>query len=326
MKRRQFITLLGGAAAAWPLGARAQQPAIPVIGWLGTESPGSFENAIRAFRQGLGQSGYIEGRNVAMQFRWAEGQVARLPDLAADLARHPVALIATHGAGALAAKSATATTPIVFFTGGDPVQIGLVMSLKRPGGNLTGVTDLNVEVTSKRLELLHELVPGAKTFALLVNPASPTRAETVAREAQAAARILRLEIQVLNASTDGELDTVFEKISLLPLGGLVIGADAFFAARANQLGMLAARYRLPTVFVYRDFALAGGLASYGSNTSDMFREVGIYSGRILKGDKPSELPVHQSTKVELIVNINVAKALGLEVPSTLLARADEVIE
>ena len=325
MRRREFIAGLGGAAA-WPMVARAQQTTLPVIGWLSTESASSFESAMRAFRQGLSQGGYIEGRNVTIEFRWAEGQNARLPALAADLVRRSVALIATHGAGALAAKAATTTTPIVFYTGGDPVQIGLVTSLNQPGGNMTGVTDLNVEVASKRLELLRELVPGAISFALLVNPASPTRAETVAREAETAARTLGLQLHVLNASSDSELDTVFASIQPRGVGGLVIGADAFFAGRTKQLGTLAARYRVPTVFVYRDFALAGGLASYGSNTSDMFREVGIYSGRILKGEKPGDLPVHQSTKVEMIINLRIAKALGLTVSPTLLARADEVIE
>jgi putative ABC transport system substrate-binding protein len=326
MKRREFIALIAGAAATWPLAGRAQQVTVPTIGWLSTESAGPFESAMRAFRQGLGQSGYVEGRNVTIEFRWAEGQNSRLPALAADLARRPVALIATHGPGALAAKAATTTIPIVFYTGGDPVQIGLVTSLKRPGGNLTGVTDLNVEVASKRLELLRELVPGANSFALLVNPASPTRAETVTRDTQRAASILGLQLQVLSASTDSELDTTFAKIQSLGVGGLVVGADAFFAGRTKQLGTLAAGHGVPTVFAYRDFALAGGLASYGSNTTDMFREVGIYSGRILKGEKPADLPVHQSTKVELIINLKTAKALGLTLPQTLLARADEVIE
>jgi putative ABC transport system substrate-binding protein len=325
VNRRTFIAALGGAAA-WPMVARGQQTTIPVIGWLSPESASSFESAMRAFRQGLSQSGYIEGRNVTIEFRWAEGQNARLPALAADLVRRPVALIATHGAGALAAKAATTTTPIVFYTGGDPVQIGLVTSLNQPGGNMTGVTDLNVEVASKRLELLRELVPGAISFALLVNPASPTRAETVARETETAARTLGLQLQVLNASSDSELDAVFASIQPRGAGGLVIGADAFFAGRTKQLGTLAARHRVPTVFVYRDFALAGGLASYGSNTSDLFREVGIYSGRILRGEKPADLPVHQSAKVEMIINLGIAKALDLTVSPALLARADEVIE
>jgi putative ABC transport system substrate-binding protein len=325
MKRREFIALVG-TAAVWPLGARAQQAARPVIGWLSSESPGPFENAIRAFRHGLSQHGFVEGRNVTIEFRWAEGQVARLPELAADLARHPVALIATHGPGALAAKAVTTTIPIVFLTGGDPVQIGLVKSLKSPGGNLTGVTDLNVEVGSKRLELLRELIPNANSFALLVNSANPARAETVTRETRASAGTAGLALQVLSASTDSELDAVFAKVPTLRVGGLVIGADAFFAGRTKQLGMLAARHGVPAVFVYRDFAFAGGLASYGSSTHDMFRQVGIYSGRILKGERPADLPVHQSTKVELIINLKTAKALGLTVPPTLLARADEVIE
>ena len=326
MRRRDLLAFGSAAVVAGSVGSRAQHVTMPVIGWLGTELAGSFESAMHAFRQGLSQSGYVEGRNVVIEFRWAEGQNTRLPDLASELARRPVALIATHGAGALAAKAATTTISIVFLTGGDPVQIGLVKTLQRPDGNLTGVTDLNVEVASKRLELLRELVPRASSFALLVNSANPARAETVMRDTRAAASILGVQLEVLNASTDSDLDAVFAKIPSLNVGGLVIGADAFFAGRAKPLGMLAARYEVPTVFVYRDFALAGGLASYGSNTSDMFRQVGIYSGRILKGEKPADLPVHQSTKVELIINLKTARDRGLTVPPSLLARADEVIE
>ena len=326
MRRRDLLAFGSAAVVAGSVGSRAQPVTAPAIGWLGTESAGSFENAMQAFRQGLSQSGYVEGRNVIIEFRWAAGQNTRLPDLASELVRRPVALIVTHGAGALAAKAATTTIPIVFLTGGDPVQIGLVKSLQRPDGNLTGVTDLNVEVASKRLELLRELVPRASRFALLVNSANRARAETVMRDTRAAAGILEVQLEVLTASTDSELDAVFAKIPSLNVGGLVIGADAFFAGRTKQLGMLADRHEVPTVFVYRDFALAGGLASYGSNTSDMFRQVGIYSGRILKGEKPADLPVHQSTKVELIINLKTARGRGLTVPPTLLARADEVIE
>jgi putative tryptophan/tyrosine transport system substrate-binding protein len=326
MRRRDVIALGSAAVLAGSVGSRAQHVAVPVIGWLGTESAGSFEGAMHAFRQGLSQSGYVEGRNVALEFRWAEGQNTRLPDFASELARRPVALIATHGAGALAAKAATTTIPIVFLTGGDPVQIGLVKSLQRPDGNLTGVTDLNVEVASKRLELLREFVPLASSFALLVNSANPARAETVIRETRAAASTLGVQLEVLNASANSDLDAVFAKIPSLNVGGLVISADSFFAGRVKQLGTLAARHQVPTVFAYRDFALAGGLASYGSNTSEMFLHVGIYSGRILKGEKPADLPVHQSTKVELIINLKTARDRGLTVPPALLARADEVIE
>jgi putative ABC transport system substrate-binding protein len=303
MQRRALLAFGIAGVVAGFVGSRAQCVSQQVIGWLSSESAGSFETAMQAFRQGLSQSGYVEGRNLTIEARWAEGQNSRLPDLASELTRRPVALIATHGPGALAAKAATTTIPIVFLTGGDPVQIGLVKSLQRPGGNLTGVSDLNVEVTSKRLELLRELVPRAIRFALLVNPVNAARAETVIREVRAAASTLGVQLEVLNASAESELDSVFAKIRSLDVGGLVIGADAFFAGRARQLGILAASYEVPTVFVYRDFALAGGLASYGSNTSDLFRQVGIYSGRILKGEKPADLPVHQSTKVELIINL-----------------------
>jgi len=326
MQRRALLAFGIAGVVAGFVGSRAQRVSQQVIGWLSSESAGSFETAMQAFRQGLSQSGYVEGRNLTIEARWAEGQNSRLPDLASELTRRPVALIATHGPGALAAKAATATIPIVFLTGGDPVQIGLVKSLQRPGGNLTGVSDLNVEVTSKRLELLRELVPRAIRFALLVNPVNAARAETVIREVRAAASALGVQLEVLNASAESELDSVFAKIRSLDVGGLVIGADAFFAGRARQLGILAASYEVPTVFVYRDFALAGGLASYGSNTSDLFRQVGIYSGRILKGEKPADLPVHQSTKVELIINLKTARGRRLTVPPALLARADEVIE
>jgi len=326
MRRRDLLVFAIAGVVAGSVGSQAQPVTRPVIGWLSTESAGSFEAAMQAFRQGLSQSGYVEGRNLAIEARWAEGQNSRLPDFASELTRRPVALIATHGPGALAAKAATTTIPIVFLTGGDPVQIGLVKSLQRPDGNLTGVSDLNVEVASKRLELLRELVPRANRFALLVNPANSARAETVIRETQAAASILGVQLEVLNASTESELDAVFAKISSLNVGGLVIGADAFFAGRAKRLGTLATLREIPTVFIYRDFALAGGLAAYGSNTSDMFRQVGIYSGRILKGEKPADLPVYQSTKVELIINLKIARARGITVPPALLARADEVIE
>jgi len=326
MRRRELITLVGGAAAAWSVGARAQNPTIPVIGYLGTESQNAAADRVREFLQGLRQIGYIEGRNVRIEYRWADGQNDRLPALAADLVQRQVALITANGAAALAAKGATATIPVVFYTGGDPVQIGLVPNLNRPGGNITGVTDLNVGVGSKRLELLRELVPAMTAVGLLVNPANRTRAETVARELETPARTLQLKLHVLNASNDRELDSVFENVSQLRLGGLVVGADAFFASRSKQLGALAARHAVPTIFAYREFAASGGLLSYGANNNELYRQVGIYSGRILKGEKPGDLPVYQSTKVEMILNLKTAKALGINVPNTIVGRADEVIE
>jgi putative tryptophan/tyrosine transport system substrate-binding protein len=322
--RRGFIAGLG-SAAAWPVVARAQ-PAMPVVGFLGTETAGLATERVRAFLQGLSDSGYVDGRNVAIEYRWAEGQNDRLPTLAADLVQRQVTVIAANGAAALAAKSTTTKIPIVFFTGGDPVEIGLVPNLNRPGGNLTGVTDLNVEVGSKRLQLLRDLVPTAKAVALLVNPANATRAETVAREARAASGALGLQLTILHASMDNDLDPVFASTVEMGLGGLVIGPDSFFASRSQKLGALAVRHKVPTVFAYREFAAAGGLASYGSSNADLFRQVGIYTSQILGGEKAGDLPVYRSTKVELILNLKTAKTLGLEVPHSLLARADEVIE
>lgn len=326
MKRREFITLVGGGAAAWSLAAQAQKAAIPTIGYLGTESANAAPDRVREFLQGLQESGYIEGRNVGIEYRWADGHNERLPALAADLVQRQVALITANGAAALAAKAATDTIPIVFYTGGDPVQIGLVPSLNRPGGNITGVTDLNVGVGSKRLELLRELVPSATIVGLLVNPANRTRAETVTRELEAPAQALQLKLQVLNASSDRELDAAFESLTQLRLGGLVVGPDAFFASRSKRLGELAARHAVPAIFAYREFAASGGLLSYGANSTELYRQVGTYSGRILKGEKPADLPVYQSTKVEMILNLKTAKALGINVPNTLVGRADEVIE
>ena len=326
--RRDFITLLGGAAASWPVGARAEQQATPVIGFLGSESADRYGDRLSAFRQGLSESGYVESRNVAIEFRWAGGHNDQLPALAADLVRRQVSVIAVLGGipGALAAKAAaTTTTPIVFLTGGDPVQLGLVASLNRPGGNLTGVTTLGGEVEPKRLELLHELVPTATVIAILVNPTNPLT-ETILRDVQAAARTLGLQLHVMQASTQRDFDTVFAILVELRAGGLVVGGDTFFIARSKQLGTLAAGHAVPTIFQYREFAAAGGLMSYGNNPMDMHRLVGVYTGRILAGAKPADLPVQQATKVELILNLKTAKALGLEVPPTLIARADEVIE
>jgi putative ABC transport system substrate-binding protein len=328
LKRREFITLLGGAAAAWPLAARAQQPAMPVIGYIGTGSQKSDAFRLPSFHQGLNETGYVEGRNVAIEYRWAEGQNDRLPALAADLVRRQVTVIAVPAStpGALAAKAATTTIPIIFYIGLDPVGLGLVASLHHPGGNITGVTGWNVTVGPKRLELLHELVPTATAMALLVNPTSPHLAEADSTEQQTAARTLGLKLHVLHASTERDLDAVFATLLELRAGGLVIGTDTLFNTRKEQLAALSVRHRVPTVHQYREFAVAGGIMSYGTDTSDLSRQVGIYAGRILKGEKPADMPVQQATKIELTVNLKTAKALGLAVPISLLVRANEVIE
>jgi putative ABC transport system substrate-binding protein len=327
MQRRSFLTLLGGAAAAWPLAASAQQrPTMPVIGFLFNESPAADTDWVRAFHQGLSQSGFVEGRNVAIEQRGAENQVDRLPALAADLVRRPVNVIVVgSNPGALAAKAATTTVPIVFQIGGDPVALGLVASLSRPGGNVTGVTSLNTELVPKKLEVLHELLPAATRMALLVNPASPV-ADTQVRDAQAAARLLGLQLHVLHASTEHDLDAVFASLGQLRAGALAIAPSPFFVQRSEQLAALALRHAVPAIFQWREFALAGGLMSYGADPRALYRIVGAYTGRILKGEKPSDLPVQQATRVELVINMKTAKALGLTFPITLLGRADEVIE
>jgi len=326
MRRRDFIKLIGGATAAWPLAARAQQAAMPVIGFLGPTTAQGDAPYVAAFRQGLQQAGYREGQNVAIEYRWAEGQNDRFPAMAADLVCRQVTAIAVLGPpAALAAKAATSTIPIVFVTGRDPVELGLVASLARPGGNLTGVVTLSGELGLKRLELLHELVPTATTLALLVNPTYPN-AEALASTLQAEARILGLQLQVLHASTEREIDQVFATLVQLRAGGLVIATDPFFLTRSEQFAALALRHAIPSIFQYRAFAMAGGLMSYGTSIEDLNRQAGIYTGRILKGEKPADLPVQQATKVELIINLKTAKALGLTIPLSLLGRADEVIE
>ena len=325
LKRRDFITLVGGAVG-WPLATRAQQPAMPVVGFLGSDSPDLYTDRLHAFRQGLKETGYVEGQNLAIEYRWAEGRNDQLSTLAADLVRRQVAVIAAFTTpSTLALKAATSTIPIVFFTAGDPIALGFVASLNRPGGNLTGTTTLTLEVGSKWLQLLHEMVPTATTFALLVNPTSPNLADAQSKDLQAAARTLGLQIHVLQASTD-ELNTVFERLVQLQAGGLVISSDSFLFARSEQLAALAVRHAVPTIFGFREFAVAGGLMSYGANLRDQDRTMGVYTGRILKGEKPADLPVQQATKIELVINLKTAKALSLTVPPTLLTRADEVIE
>ena len=326
MKRREFITLLGGVAAAWPLTAQGQQP-LPVIGFLNSSSPDGYAPMASAFRQGLKETGYVDGHNVAIEYRWAEGRNDRLPSFVADLVQRKVNVIAaTTTAAALAAKAATTTIPIVFETTADPVQLGLVASLNLPGGNVTGVTQTNMEIAPKRLELLHELVPTASVMALLVNPTDPALAESATKELQEAASILGLKLHVMQASTDRDFDAVFAKLIQLRAGGLVIGSDPFFTSRSQQLAKLTVDHAVPAVYQFREFAVAGGLLSYGAAITDAYRLAGNYTGRVLRGDKPADLPVQQATKVEMIINLKTAKALGLNVPNPLIGRADEVIE
>jgi putative ABC transport system substrate-binding protein len=327
LKRRDFITLLGGAAAAWPLAARAQQPAPPVVGFLGSETADLWESRVRAFRKGLSETGYDEGRNVVIEYRWANGRYDQLPALAADLVRRPVTVIAALGGvpSARAARLATATIPIVFYIGGDPVEVGLVASLNRPGGNLTGLTTLNVEVGPKRLEALHELVPSATTFALLVNPTNPDSG-VLSKDAEQAAHALGLQLRVLQASGEQDFEAVFASLNQLGAGGLIVGIDPFLGGRSEQIAALAARYKVPVIWNNREYPEVGGLMSYGSNRIDQYRLAGGYTGRILKGEKPADLPIQQATRIELVVNLKAAKALGIDVPPSLLIRADEVIE
>ena len=327
MQRRSFITLLGGVAAAWPRAARAQQrPAMPVVGYLSLGLPDVFADRLRAFRQSLSEAGFVEGRNVTIEYRWAGDDVDRLQALAADLARRQVTAIAAFGGinGSLAAKSATATIPVVFGTGDDPIATGLVVSLSRPGGNVTGAVTMGVEVSPKRLELMHELVPTGN-IAVLVNPTRPN-SDSIATGMQAAARALGRPIHLLQARNEREIDAAFTNLAQLGVGSLVISNDAYFNSRTKQFGALTLRHAVPTVYQFREFTAAGGLMSYGSAIADTYRIVGTYIGRILKGEKPADLPVQQATRIELIINMTTAKALGVTFPLTLLGRADEVIE
>jgi putative tryptophan/tyrosine transport system substrate-binding protein len=326
MRRREFIAGLG--AAVWPLAARAQQPAMPTVGFVNLGSANASATYVAAFRKGLGETGYVEGQNVTVEYHWLDGQYDRLPALMADLVRRRVAVIATLGPtpAALAAKAATKTIPIVFGVGQDPVKLGLVASLARPGGNATGINFFNQEVNAKRFGLLHELVPKAVRFAVLVNPANATAGEATLRDVHQAARTIGLQIHILNATTIDEIDAAFATLARERFDALFVAGDAFFVTRHTQFATLATRDRIPAAYSGRDYTAAGGLMSYGTNIADMERQVGVYTGNILKGTKPADLPVQQSTKFEFVINLQTARALGIEVPPGLLAIADEVID
>jgi ABC-type uncharacterized transport system substrate-binding protein len=326
VQRRQFITILGGAMVGWPLAARAQQPAMPVIGFLSSLSLASSAHLIAAFRRGIAETGFIEGQNLAIEYRWADGRLVQLADLAADLVRRRVSVIAAPGVGALAAKATTQTVPIVFGVSEDPVKLGLVASLARPGGNLTGINFFVAELVAKRLGLLRELVPAASRIAVLVNPANVQTASATLSEAEPAARALGLQIQVFTASSNREIDTAYAAIVRERPDALFVAPDALFVNRRVQLIALAARHALPATYAVREYVEAGGLMSYGTSVADMYRQIGVYTGRVLKGAKPADLPVMQATKFELVINLQTARLLEIEVPPTLLARADEVIE
>jgi putative ABC transport system substrate-binding protein len=329
IRRRELIGTLGGAAVVWPLAARAQQATVPVIGFLSAGSAQSYANRVTAFRQGLSEAGLVEGRNFTIEYRWADGQYSRLPVLATELVHRQVAVIATGGASAtLAAKAATTTIPIVFETSANPVKLGVAASLNRPGGNITGVSQAGSaeEIASKRVELLHELVPKAGVLALLVNPTAPELAEPQTREVVSAAQSFGIDLHTLNASTEHDFDRVFARLTELRAGGLVIAGDSLFSSRAKQLAALTVRHAVPAIYQIREFAEAGGLISYGSNIAETHRLMGVYAGRILKGDRPADLPLQQATKVEMYINLKTARALGINIPLPLSGRADEIFE
>jgi putative ABC transport system substrate-binding protein len=327
MRRREFVTALGAALVAHPFTARAQQQAMPVVGFMNATDAESAKQQLAAFLKGLEEVGYVDGKNVVIEYRWAEAKVDRLPAMAADLVQRQVSVIAaTTTPAALAAKTATKTLPIVFETGNDPIKLGLVASLNRPGGNVTGVTQLNSGLVAKELEVLHELLPTAKTVALLVNPADPAVADEETMEAASATQILGLELHILKASTQEQLEAVFANLSQSQISGLVVGPEAFFTSRIGQLAALAVRHKVPTIYRGREFAAAGGLVSYGSTLTSSYRLAGFYTGRVLNGDKPADLPVQQATKFELYINLKTAKELGVTVPLPLSGRADELFE